>query len=121
VELLFKEWKSYANLHAFNTKNPEIAEGLIWAAIIAAALKRFLAHVTQLACGVATSTRKVAMCAVHPLKLIVNALKTGCQAEILASLRKGVSYLAANALRAHPKRDRRSGRSQLGLDPIFQQ
>ncbi len=121
VELLFKEWKSYANLHAFNTENPDIAEGLIWAAILAAALKRFLAHVTQLACRVGTSTRKVAMCAAHPLMLIINALKTGCQNEILTALHKAVIYLATNALRAHPKRDRRSGRSQLGLEPIFQQ
>ena len=30
IELLFKEWKSYANLHAFNTRNRGIAEGLIW-------------------------------------------------------------------------------------------
>ncbi len=29
VELLFKEWKSYANLHAFDTGNASIAEGLI--------------------------------------------------------------------------------------------
>ena len=121
VELLFKEWKSYANLHQFNTENPEIAEGLIWAAIIAAALKRSLAHATQLACGVATSTRKVAMCAAYPLQLLVNALKSGSQGEILGALKKGLSYLAANALRAHPKRDRKSGRSQLGLDPILQQ
>src|SRR6266853_1729150 len=48
VELLFKEWKSYANLHAFDTENPAIVEGLIWAAIAGAALKRFLAHMTQL-------------------------------------------------------------------------
>src|SRR3989475_7275227 len=33
VELLFKEWKSYDNLHAFDTANPAIVEGLIWAAI----------------------------------------------------------------------------------------
>ena len=26
VELLFKEWKSYANLHAFDTENPAIVE-----------------------------------------------------------------------------------------------
>ena len=44
VELLFKEWKSYANLHAFDTANPALVEGLIWVAIAAAALKRFLAH-----------------------------------------------------------------------------
>src|SRR5881409_872930 len=47
-ELLFKEWKSYANLHAFDTANPALVEGLMWAAIAAAALKRFLAHLTQL-------------------------------------------------------------------------
>jgi hypothetical protein len=41
MELLFKEWKSYANLHAFDTENPAIVEGLIWIAIAAAALKRF--------------------------------------------------------------------------------
>jgi hypothetical protein len=28
---------------------------------------------------------------------------------------------SSNALRAHPKRDRKSGRSQLGLEPIFQE
>jgi len=33
IELLFKEWKSYANLHAFDTANAGIVEGLIWAAI----------------------------------------------------------------------------------------
>jgi hypothetical protein len=31
IELCFKEWKSYANLHKFDTANPHIAAGLIWA------------------------------------------------------------------------------------------
>src|SRR6476620_9032091 len=77
VELLFKEWKSYANLHAFDTENPAIVEGLIWAAIAAAALKRFWAHMPQLLLEVPRSTRKVAMCAVHALGGIVQALKIG--------------------------------------------
>src|SRR5256884_5790326 len=77
VELLFKEWKSYANLHAFDTENPAIVEGLIWAAIAAAALKRFLAHMTQLLAMVPMSTRKVAMCAMHGLGDIVRALQHG--------------------------------------------
>ena len=55
IELLFKEWKSYANLQAFDTANPGIAEGLIWAAIAAAAMKRYLAHVTQLSTAKAIS------------------------------------------------------------------
>jgi hypothetical protein len=46
-ELCFKEWKSYANLHPFDTANPHIAEGLIWASLCAAVLKRFLAHAAQ--------------------------------------------------------------------------
>jgi len=29
IELLFKEWKSYANLHAFDTGKSEIAEPLL--------------------------------------------------------------------------------------------
>src|SRR5205814_6997687 len=48
VELLFKEWKSYANLHAFDTEKAPIAEGLIWAALTAALLKRFFAHAVDL-------------------------------------------------------------------------
>ena len=48
VELLVKEWKSYANLHAFDTAHPTLVEGVIWVAIAAAALKRFLAHMTHL-------------------------------------------------------------------------
>src|SRR2546421_7228068 len=65
VELLFKEWKSYANLHAFDTAKVAIVEGLIWTAIAAAALKRFLAHMPQLLAEVSMSTRKVAVCAMH--------------------------------------------------------
>jgi Transposase DDE domain len=119
VELLFKEWKSYANLHAFDTDNAAIVEGLIWAAIAAAALKRFLAHMTQLLAGVPMSTRKVAMCAMHVLGNIVQALKTGDEAGLYAALEEALTYLACHAQRAHPKRDRQTGRLQLGLEPLF--
>jgi hypothetical protein len=120
VELLFKEWKSYANLHAFDTANPTLVEGLIWTALAAAALKRFLAHMTQLLAEVPMSTRKVAMCAVHVLGGIVQALKTGDVAELYDALEEAITYLACHAQRAHPKRDRQTGRSQLGLEPCFE-
>jgi hypothetical protein len=119
VELLFKEWKSYANLHAFDTENPAIVEGLIWTAIAAAALKRFLAHMTQLLTEVPMSTRKVAMCAMHVLGDLVEALKSGDAAGLYAALEAAITYLACHAQRAHPERDRRTGRSQLGLEPFF--
>ena len=47
------------------------------AAIAAAALKRFLAHMTQLLMEVPISTRKVAMCALHVFGDLVEALKRG--------------------------------------------
>jgi hypothetical protein len=119
VELLFKEWKSYANLHAFDTTNPALVEGLMWIAIAAAALKRFLAHMTQLLTAVPMSTRKVAMCALHVLGNLVEALKSGDVAGLYAALEAAITYLACHAQRAHPKRDRQTGRSQLGLAPLF--
>ncbi len=119
VELLFKAWKSYANLHAFDTENPAIVEGLIWTAIAAAALKRFLAHMTQLLAEVPMSTRKVAMCALHVLGDLVEALKRGDVAGLYAALEAAITYLACHAQRAHPTRDRQTGRAQLGLEPCF--
>jgi hypothetical protein len=119
VELLFKEWKSYANLHAFDTANPALVEGLIWAAIAAAALKRFLAHMTQLLMEVPMSTRKVAMCALHVLGDLIEALKRGDVVGLYTALEAAITYLACHAQRAHPERDRQRGRSQLGLEPCF--
>ena len=119
IELLFKEWKSYANLHAFNTANPAIAEGLVWAAIGAAAMKRFLAHLTQVLHGVQVSTRKVAMCAHHVLVRVIDALISKSRDELHEAFRVAVEYLATNAKRAHPKRERRTGRLQLGIAPVL--
>src|SRR5215475_3262254 len=119
MELLLKEWKSYANWHAFDTTKVALVEGLMWTAIAAAALKRFLAHMTQLLLEGPMSTRKVAMCAVHVLGDIVQALQSGDVAGLYAALEAAVTYLACHAQRAHPKRDRHRGRSQLGLEPLF--
>lgn len=119
VELLFKEWKSYANLHAFDTSNASIAEGLIWTAIAASILKRYLGQMTQALRAVEISTRKVAMCARHRLVDIFRVLASGTGRGLIRSLRELVDYLAKNATRSHPKRDRRKGRLQFGLEPYF--
>src|SRR3989449_9223047 len=120
MEVLFKEWKSYANLHAFDTANPALVEGLMWAAIAAAALTRFLAHMTQLLAEVPMSTRKVAMGAMHVFGDLVEALKSGDVAGLYAALEATITSLACHAQRAHPTRDRQTGRSQLGLAPFFE-
>ena len=114
IELYFKEWKSYANLHQFDTANAHIAEGLIWAGLCAAVLKRFLAHAAQrVGKGTAMSTRRVAMCAHHILNELVTALLVGV--GLLRPLRRGLTYLLANARRANVQRDRRIGRLRAGL------
>lgn len=113
VELLFKEWKSYANLHKFNTANEHIAAGLIWASLCAAVLKRFLAHAAQIVGGKPISTRRVAMCAGHIIDDLVAAL-LAC-ASIASVFRDGITFLLANARRANPKRDRKKGRLRSGL------
>ena len=114
IELCFKEWKSYANLHQFDTANAHIAEGLIWASLCAAILKRFLAHAAQrVGGGTPMSTRRVAMCAHYILGDLVTALRDGV--GLLGSLRRGLAYLLANAQRAHPVRDRSTGRLRAGL------
>lgn len=113
IELLFKEWKSYANLHKFDTANEHIAAGLIWASLCAAVLKRFLAHAAQLVGGKPISTRRVAMCAGHIIDELVTAL-LAC-VSIAAVLRDGLAFLLANARRSNPKRDRKTGRLRSGL------
>ncbi len=115
IELLFKEWKSYANLHAFNTGKSAIAKGLIWASLIAAALNRFMAHSTQLAAKVEISTQRAAMSAVHFVTPLMRALNSKCSGRIERAVDSAMRLLAVTARRAHPKRDRRSGRTSSGL------
>jgi hypothetical protein len=113
IELLFKEWKSYANLHKFDTANEHIAAGLIWASLCAAVLKRFLAHAAQIVGGKPISTRRVAMCAGHIIDELVSALLASV--TIAAALRDGLAFLLANAQRSNPKRERKTGRLRSGL------
>ena len=118
IELLFKEWKSYANLHAYDTNNPYIAEGLIWASLCAALLKRYCAHTTQRLFAVPISTQKVAMSMQHIVMDMLYAL-LHAPTTLMHMIERGLCYLAGNAQRAHPKRDKCKGRLKLGLQPAF--
>jgi hypothetical protein len=118
IELVFKEWKSYASLHEFPSANPALVEGLIWASLCAAALKRSLAHASQrTAQNVPISTRIVAMCGAHILPRLVRCALSGFRA-LHAILEDTVRYLQDNAPRAHPARDRIRGRMQFGLEYV---
>lgn len=118
VELMYREWKSYANLHRFCTGRPGIVEGLIWAALSAAILKRYLAHAAQMTRHVPISTRKAAMMLDQRLPRLLGALLSGLQegAELLAET---IDSLAKRGRRSKPKREKLIGRRKLGLNPVF--
>lgn len=116
VELLFKEWKSYANLHAFSTTKESIATGLIWAALAAAFLKRFCAHATaQVFPRSPISTRKAAMALAGPLSELLGALIRGV--GVRRKLQQLFAYLWTQARRANRKREWQTGRGRTGLWP----
>ncbi len=120
IELLFKEWRSYGGGHKFNTSKPSIVEGLLWASIAAVLVKRFLAHATSaLFDELDVSTRKAAMTMTTHLKDLFRAMLRGHRTrKTRALLRQLVRHLKRYARRAHPKRDRKTGRLSTGLRPI---
>lgn len=120
MEWLFKEWKSYANLHALDTTEAPIAEALIWASLAAAALKRFLAHATEHLLQVVMSTRKAAMTPAYVFPELFRTLRHGDGPWFLRAFEALIRSLGANAKRAPPRRDERTGRARLGLKPIFE-
>jgi len=114
IELLFKEIKSYANLHRFSTVKETIAEGLIWASLCAAFLKRYLGHACQRVLGQAISTRRVAMCGHHIVARLCASLKRMFR-DLADRLEELFEFLCHNAKRSNPGRERTTGRLALGL------
>lgn len=117
IELLFKECKSHANLHAFDTENSAIAEGLIWASMLVVVLKRAITHAAQLAIGIELSTQRAASCAKHVLDDILHCLLSSPY-QLVGVVAHACAFLGENSRRAHPARDRRRGRLSSGLIPL---
>lgn len=120
VELLFKEWKSYTNLHKFDTEKETISEVLIWSSLCASAIKRYLAHAAEHLLEVVISTRKASIPSAYDLPEVFKALRHADGPWYRRAFESMMTYLGKNAKRVHPKRDARTGRSRLGLKPIFQ-
>lgn len=118
IELLFKEWKSCSNLHEFTSANPFLVEGLIWASLCAAVLKRSLAHASQRTGRVVPiSTQVAAMCGVHTLLALFTCILRGFR-DLEIILERIFNFLQSSAARAHPKRDRITGRLRFDLDYV---
>jgi len=117
IELLFKDWKSYANLRALQTEHPAIVEGFIWASLCAAFLKRALAHWAQLVSdGRAISTRIAAQAGPQILPLLALFAARGFRASRLAEI---LHFLVNNAVRTHPERCKRGYGHALGLRDLL--
>jgi hypothetical protein len=112
IELLFKDWKSYANLHALQSENPAIVEGFIWASLCAAFLKRSVASFSQLALARPISTRLTAMAGPHLLPM----LAAWAQRRFpISGLKRILLFVANNARPTHP--ERLGPRDLLGFRP----
>jgi hypothetical protein len=112
VELAFKEWKSYANLHALQSEHPSIVEGFIWASLCAALIKRALAHCAQLVHQRAISVRIAAQSGPQLLPRLADWMTRASAEATFATL---LAFLAENARRAHPDRDERRAQATLGF------
>jgi hypothetical protein len=115
IELFFKELKSYANLHRFCTSKATIAEGLFWASLCVAFLKRYFAHACQNVCpGRDISTRRVAMCGHSFLGSFFRSMLRRFRG-LRESLVEAFLFLFNNAARSNPRRERKKGRLACGL------
>ena len=115
IELVFKDWKSYANLHKFDTGNEHIAEGLIWASLCAAIIKRFIAHASQRTLSIPVSTRRTAMLLHHYLSELMNAIAKRDQVSLRRTWNGLLQFIAINGRRSNPRRDKKKGRLSPGL------
>lgn len=115
VELLFKEWKSYANLQKFDTSNQYITEGLIWAALSVAIVKRFMAHLTQAVTKTAISTRIVAMCIGRRISVLAERLIHHDHSSVEKYFKEAISFISGNAMRTNRRREMERGRGKLGF------
>lgn len=114
IELVFKDWKSYSNLHTLQSEQPHIVEGFIWASLCAAFLKRALAYLAQVLTHRPISTRLAAMAGPHVVRLLAAWAISGFRPKPLEAL---LSFLLGNALPTHPERNARAPAATLGLRP----
>jgi hypothetical protein len=112
IELVFKDWKSDANLHAFQSEQRYIVEGLIWASLCAAFLKRAIAHWAQLITGKRVSVRLAAMSGAQLMPLLARWASSRFSPERLEDI---LAFVLNNALITHPERVPRTPMALIGL------
>ena len=119
IELIFKEFKSYTNMHKFQTNKQFIAEGLLLAALCAAFVRRFIAARCQAMTYTAISTRRVAMCQ-FLISEVLTAIRCG-SSQLVTTLGEIFSFMRSNCQRTNIRREYARGRCALGLSPCHQE
>ncbi|RJG36034.1 IS4 family transposase [Motilimonas pumila] len=115
VELVFKELKSYNNLHKFVTRQPHIVEGLIWASLLGLLVKRFIGRVAQRQVGKCLSNLKIAKSSRGWLDPIMKSLATAYDSQLAVDLSWAIDFIAVNCQQA-PQSKRNKVNS---LDGVF--
>lgn len=114
IELLFKEVKSYAGWHRFNTKSGTLVVSLILLSFIVATLKRYLAHATEELAEYEISSQKVAKSGTSLFVAVIKAMVRHSR-TLPDCLRELIGFWLENAKRSDPVRANSHGRSRLGL------
>jgi IS4 transposase len=117
IELLFREWKQHSNLHRFDTSKTPIAEGLLWASLLAATLQRYVTHSIGRAHSIELSTERACRSTMNYLLDVIRSLLDGSMTRLRNAIESAFRFLRVNTRRAHPKRDRERGRLRAGLQP----
>ena len=119
IELLFKEWKSWNNLRKFNTGKKEIMEGLIWSSLLSLLLKRSITFSVAILKKIEVSSFIVAKTTQGWFYPFMEAILAQDTESIQRIWKKTIRYLGRFAKRASPERDKKTGRSQYCIEPVF--
>lgn len=114
IELFFKELKSSTNLKGFVTRQKAIAEGLIWASLLTAVVRRHMAS----SCQPEISFQKMAGNVDVWFLPVIQALLHRALSELEQRLEWAMQYLAGNARPAGQKK-RCQDKSLRGVFAMF--
>lgn len=115
IELVFKECKSWCNLKRFSTQNANITETLIWSALSAFIIKRYLACQVQQRCKGKISTMKVVNSWLNWWTQLFIHIYHGEQRKLSELLSQVCQFLMVNGQRSNIKRDKKTGVFRYGI------
>jgi len=120
VELLFKELKSHNNLKKSGTGDPHIMLTLLWASICASTLKRFIAGYVERRFSLSISTMTTAKTLYCCWQDLFRALLRQRRRRLVTVMEATMPIIKTNAKTAHLNRDKKTGKFQFGIAPLFE-